>query len=144
MCWAASVATTVRYRNYSKYPKLTAKQVSNKMNIGYNKGGTLSDMKNALSKYGITSYKTSNTQISFSKAQTNILNQYPFIIGATSNFGGHAVTGVGYTTYGGINQITFYNSGTNKCATVEYRTSGTKFSYANHTFKWVETVSKYY
>ena len=28
--------------------------------------------------------------------------------------------------------------------TVEYRSSGTRFSYANTTFKWAETVSKYY
>lgn len=144
LCWAASVATTVRYRNFSKYSKLTAKQVADKMQIGYNDGGSLSDMRKALTKYGVTGYNISNKQISFAKAKANILNQYPFIIGAISNKGGHAVTGIGYTTYGGINQVTFYNSGTNKCATVEYKTSGTKFSYANTTFKWIGTVSKYY
>ena len=138
------VATTVRYRNYSKYPNLTAKQVANKMKIGYNDGGDENDIKNALSKYGVTNYTFENKQISFSKVKTNILNQYPFIIGAISIKGGHSVTGVGYTTYGGINQVTFYNSGTNKFATVEYKSSRTKFSYINTTFLWYSTVSRYY
>lgn len=144
LCWASSVATTVRYRNFSKYSKLTAKQVADKMRIGYNEGGTIYDMRNALTKYGVKGYKANKKQISFAKAQTNILNQYPFIIFATSNIGAHAVTCVGYTTYGAINQVTFYNSGTDKFATVEYRSSGTRFSYANTTFRWIYTVSKYY
>lgn len=144
LCWAACVATTVRYRNYSKYPKLTAKQVANKMEIGYNDGGDENDIKKALDKYGVKNYTFKNKQISFSKVKTNILNQYPFIIGAISPKGGHSVTGVGYTTYDGINQVTFYNSGTNKFATVEYKSSGTKFSYVNTTFLWYSSVSKYY
>ena len=73
LCWASCVATTVRYRNYSKYPNLTAKQVANKMKIGYNDGGDENDIKNALSKYGVTNYTFENKQISFSKVKTNIL-----------------------------------------------------------------------
>lgn len=141
LCWAASVATTIRYLNYSKYSSLTAKQVADKMGIGYDDGGSVNDIKNALKKYGQT-YLTSSAQLSFGKVQTNILAQYPIIM-VCYNSGktvGHAVTCVGYTTYGGIKQVTFWNSGNNNVTTVEYKTGGTKFSYAGYNFIWSSSV----
>lgn len=141
LCWAASVATTVRYLNYSKYASLTAKQVANKMGIGYNDGGSISDIKNALKKYGQT-YLTSSSQLTFGKVQTNIVAQYPVIMVCydSGNTVGHAVTCIGYTTYGGIKQVTFWNSGNKKVTTVEYKTLGTKFSYAGYSFIWKKSV----
>lgn len=143
LCWAASVATTAKYRNLKKYPMLTAKQVANKMKISYNRGGTLTDMRNALSKYSVNNYSTSNKQLSFGKLQYNILSQYPVIMGCSSAVGGHAVTAIGYSTFGGVNLVTFYNSGTNRCSSVVYNSKGTKFSYAGYTFVWKTNVSRY-
>ncbi len=147
-CWAASVATTARYLNYSKYKKLTARQVCRKMNIGYDDGGTIWEMRKALKKYDITYKWPTYSQISFSTVQKNILAQKPIVMSASSKklvrggtkTIGHAVTIIGYTTYGGINQITFYNSGTDKCTSVEYKNSGTTFSYGYFTFKWRATL----
>lgn len=52
---------------------------------------------------------------------------------------GHATTIIGFSTYGGINQITFYNPGTDKVTSVEYLNSGTKYIYNSYVFKWVDT-----
>lgn len=139
-CWAASVATTLRYLNFSKYKSLTARNVSDKMGKPYNKGGTITDMYNALKKYNITYKKPEYSQTSFAMVTKNILAQKPILIGAIVGKSGHAVTIIGYTTYGGINQITFYNSGTNTCTSVEYKKSGTTFSYNNKQFKWKYTL----
>ncbi|MGN0508135.1 MAG: hypothetical protein ACI4GX_02775, partial [Ruminococcus sp.] len=49
---------------------------------------------------------------------------------------GHAVTIIGYSTYGGVNLITIYNSATNACETVEYKSSGTYFSFNNKNHLW--------
>ncbi len=147
-CWAASVATTVRYLKYSKYKSLTARQVCDKMKISYYAGGSIYEMHKALKKYGIT-YKTPDPfQISFTTLRNNILAQKPVILGGIAKdpykYGfspkGHAVTIIGYTTYGGINQVTFYNPGTDKCTSVEYKKSGTTFSSSNFKFKWEQTI----
>lgn len=139
LCWAASVATTVRYLNYSKYSSLTAKQVADKMGIGYNDGGTDLEIKNALKKYGQT-YKNKTGQLTFLELQNNIAHEYPLIMVCRSSSDGHAVTCVGYTTYGGIKQVTFWNSGNDQMTTVEYQTGGTKFAYAGTTFVWKNSI----
>ena len=78
--------------------------------------------------------------------QKNILGQRPILMGSKvrirngKKYVGHAVTIIGYTTYGGINQITFYNPGSDSCTSVEYKNSGTTYSYANYKLKWVETI----
>lgn len=139
LCWAASVATTVRYLNYSKYSSLTAKQVANKMGIGYNDGATDLEIKEALKKYGQT-YKCKTGQLTFLELQNNIVKEYPLIMTCISGTDGHAVTCVGYTTYGGIKQVTFWNSGNKQMTTVEYQTGGTKFAYAGKSFVWKNSV----
>lgn len=145
-CWAASVATTLRYLNYSKYSKLTARNVCDKIGVGYNKGGNLVTRQKALIAYGVTYYNHFLTYpMEFGLIQKNILNQRPILascVGLKSG-SGHAVTGIGYTTYGGIKQVVFYNSGNNKCVTSEYKTKGLTFTYNNETFRWRSSLSCY-
>lgn len=141
LCWAASVATVVRYRNYSNYSTLTAKQVADKVGIGYNTGANPDQTKNALEKYSISYTNASAGQISYAVYKTNIFSQYPVLIFAYPSSGmGHTVTGIGYTTYGGINQITFYNPATNTTSSVEYKTGGTTFTHNNTKHTWKYTV----
>ena len=145
-CWAASVATTLRYLNYSKFSKLTARNVCDKIGVGYNEGGNLVTRQKALIAYGITYYNHFlSYPMEFDLIQKNILNQSPILascVGLKSG-NGHAVTGIGYTTYGGIKQVVFYNSGNNKCVTSEYKTTGLTFSYNNESFRWRSSLSCY-
>ena len=62
------------------------------------------------------------------------------IMTCISGTDGHAVTCVGYTTYGGIKQVTFWNSGNKQMTTVEYQTGGAKFAYAGKSFVWKNSV----
>ena len=59
LCWAASVATIVNYRNGTAY---TAKNVADRMGIEYNTGGTLENASLALNLYGVAcfGYKVNN------------------------------------------------------------------------------------
>ena len=139
ICWAASVATTVRYIKDNS--KLTAKQVCDKINHKYN-GGSMQDRQDALAAYGIYYNYLIEEQMSFAKVQTNIRNEKPILISARtpSQTYGHAMTIIGYSTYGGVKLITMYNSGSDSIQTVEYLTSGTKFSYNNDVYVWKRSL----
>lgn len=51
LCWAATVASMVRFEKPTHYGNLTAKQVADYMGIGYDAGGTNTQARNALSHY---------------------------------------------------------------------------------------------
>lgn len=145
-CWAASVATTLRYLNYNKYKTLTARKVCDKIKVGYNAGGNLVTRQKALLAYGVSYYNHFiSYPMEFGLIQKNILKQRPILVSCvgTRSGGGHAVTVIGYTTYGGINQVVFHNSGDNKCVTSEYKKAGLTFSYNNEIFKWRSSLSCY-
>ncbi len=140
-CWAASVATILRYLNYSKYKSLTARQVADKMKIKYDKGGSNYDQQKALKKYGVTYGKIDDCQVSFETVQKNILAQRPVIASAYGHRYGHTFTIIGYTTYGGINQITYYDTAANACTSVEYiKKPRTKFRFKNDIVRWFTTL----
>ncbi|MCI8338463.1 MAG: hypothetical protein HFH62_07260 [Lachnospiraceae bacterium] len=139
-CWAASVATTLRYLNYPKYKSLTARQVADKMKIKYSKGGTNLDQQRALKKYGAT-YKIDHCQVSFETVQKNILAQKPVLISAYGRSYGHSLVIIGYTTYGGVKQITYYDPALNKCASVEYiKKPRTVFRFKDDIIRWFDTL----
>lgn len=137
ICWAASVATTVRYLKYDKYKNLTATQVCDAIGVSYT-ANNIDAQQKALKKYGINyNQKITEKQIGFAVVQRNILSQNTVLIHAFPSSGdGHAVTIIGYSTYGGVNLITIYNSATNACETVEYKSSGTYFSFNNKNHLW--------
>lgn len=146
-CWAASVATTLRYLNYSKFKKLTARNVCDKVGIGYNEGGSIYDEQKALIEYGITDYNIFRFYpIEFKMIQKNILNQKPVLVGCNnlkSITSGHVVPIIGYSKYSNIKQVVFYNPVNMKCITSEYKTDGLIFSYGFKKFKWRESLSRY-
>lgn len=141
ICWAASAATTIRYLKYDQYKTLTAKQVCDALGVSYT-ANTIDTQQLALKKYGINyNQKKTNGQVSFAVVQRNILSQNTLLIHAFPSSGdGHAVTIIGYSTYGGVNLITIYNSATNACETVEYKTGGTRFSFNNASHLWKYTL----
>ena len=77
LCWAASVATICNYLNGSN---ITAKNVADKMNIGYDEGAGLYDAQRAMSAYGVI-YNNFNYStvypMSWSALKTDIGDKYP-------------------------------------------------------------------
>ena len=149
LCWAASVATICNYLNGTN---VTAKNVADKMGIGYNTGGGLYEAQVALSKYGVTynNYNDSlnaQNRMSWSELKTNINNKYPVYVESHVNGNisddGHAVTAYGYSVAAGSNYVIMWNSGSETSVTAEFKESGTTFAYNNKRYTWTYTLSKY-
>lgn len=142
LCWAASVATICNYLNGTN---VTAKNVADKMGIGYNEGGGLYDAQLALSKYGVQYNNVLDAQnrMSWSNLKTNIDNKYPVYVSAKTSESGHAVTAYGYLVAAGTNYVVLWNSGTQKSITATFKSSGTTFTYNNDTYTWKYSISKY-
>lgn len=96
MCWAATVASIVRFEGKSS--TLTAQQVCNRMGIGYNAGGTLENARAALASYLSSPYVPTivNSTLSYSNIMTVIDNVDPAYMSCKNGDSGHAVALVGY------------------------------------------------
>lgn len=134
LCWAAVVATIVRYNN--GVDNVHAYTVADKMGIGYDTEAGIETMVSALSEYNIT-YQYDLDRISFSKLQSIIANLRPIVLGGvTSFYAGHAVTIIGYSTNTGTNTFTFWNSGTRSSQICTYGNGKPSFSYNGYTYYW--------
>ncbi len=92
LCWACTVGTIA---NYKTGRNLTGKNVADMMGIGYNDGGTIYDMQNALSRYGL-SYSVRTSKPTFAQVKSNIDTDKPFGMCLTASNARHAITGYGY------------------------------------------------
>lgn len=142
LCWAANVATICNYRLGTN---ITAKNVADRMGIGYNKGADIMDAQIALTSYGVSynNLNMSTSRMSWTSLKTNINNKYPVYVSAKTPTSGHAVTAYGYSVSAGTNYVILWNSGTGNSITATYKTSGTTFSYNNSTYTWTFSLSKY-
>lgn len=140
-CWAASVATTVRYITGNR--TLTATAVCDKMGIDYMTGGSISEKQTALRLYGIDYTKLVYKQLSFDDVKVNITQQSPILISAFGNAtgGGHSLTITGYTTYGAVKQIQVWNSATEEYQTTVYNESGSGFPMNGQSYIWKYSLS---
>jgi len=137
ICWAASVATIVNYRKGTNY---SARDVCDKEGTGYI-GADISTKKKALKDYGIT-YKQTNAQVGWSSILSNIDAKYPIAMSAfDSSSNGHSTVLYGYTVTSNGSYITVFNPGTNNTVTLQYKSTGTTFSYNNRTWTWTKSLS---
>lgn len=137
LCWAATTATIVNYRSGKK--QLEAYNVADYMGIGYDQGGTLNDIKNAIGHYGF-SYTAVQQQISLNNVISMIDAKKPIAMCAYASAGGHAVTIVGYSNATNNQTVTIWNSGNHQMQTCTYQSSGTSFTYGGYKFTWYGTV----
>ena len=143
LCWAATVATIANYRNGVA---VTAKQVADSMGIAYSSGGSCSAAQQALRNYGISyaSFRDNvGNKMTWGFLKKNINNKYPVYVHAVTTKTAHAVTAYGYSIAGGSKYVVFWNSGNKTSTTVEFKNTGTTFSYGNKTYTWAKSVSKF-
>lgn len=145
LCWAASVATIVNYRIGST---LDAQTVADEENVSYNAPGTLENVVNSLHRFTLTKYTSAKYQITWSQIQKNIIdNQRPIYVSAKSSVGGHGVVCFGCKELNSIRYLNIWNPGDNdgkgKASIIRYSASGTSFTFANYTWVWTYTVSRY-
>lgn len=147
LCWAAAVATICNYLNGTN---ITAKNVADEMNVGYDDGALPEMAQEALSRYMV---RYNNINLYASEVMTwesykiNVNNKYPIYVRALASGGDHAVVAYGYMIAAGVRYITIWNSGVNggtgSSTTLMFRDYGTTFTYNNKTYTWAHSVSKY-
>lgn len=143
MCWASTVATIVNYLNSAV---VTGYEVCNRMGKGYNDGGTIYDMQDALSKYNIKYSKIRNSMLTWKELVSNIDNKKPIAIGASTSNGAswHATTVYGYSgTSTSTYAVTMWNSNTAKGDGERqvFNYSGGCYSMGGYTYYWQTTLS---
>lgn len=145
-CWAASIATILNYLNGTS---ITAANVCDRMNIGYDTGASISTAMNAMASYTTPSYTNLiYSQASFSNVKTNIGAKKPMYLSTvktSDSNSGHAVVLYGYQTISVSDYVVLWNPGLNSGAggtqIVYYSSTGTTFAYNNSTYKWRYTLS---
>lgn len=140
MCWAASVASIVRYRNGNT--TLSASNVCDLLGLSYDNGGFYNNVLDALNYYGVTGYEAHSIQLTFSQIGTQILAKYPVYMDTyAQDFSGkHTVTLTGYSTFGGMNLIYFWDSKEQRTNSVFYSSSGSTYTSGGTTYVWLETI----
>lgn len=126
--------------------KITAKNVADKMNIGYNEGAGLYDAQMAMNAYGVIynnfNYSTAY-RMSWSALKTNISDKYPVYVSAKSSDSGHVA--YGFTVAAGTPYVAMWNPGVNggkgNSISAEF-SERTAFVYSNKTYVWTYSVSK--
>lgn len=143
MCWAAAAATIINYENLSA---VTAYDVCNTMNINYDDGGDMTDIKNALKKYEVTEYtEIVNGAVSWQKLVQNINSKYLLAAGGyNEDIGeGHAVTIMGYDTNSNNNKYKIWNSANNSGYggyTMRTYNTGICCVVAGYSYQWNSTL----
>lgn len=144
MCWAATVASMVRFEGKSS--SLTAQQVCNKMDIGYNDGGTLNDAKSALETYLGSPYLPTIVQdtLSTSEIETVINNVDPAYMSCKNGSSGHAVALVGYNFSGTSKSVRIMDPAYECFKTCTRSFLKWTFPFGNTSYTWKYTVRLFY
>jgi hypothetical protein len=144
-CWAASMATILNYLNGTD---ITAANVCDAMNIGYNTGASIDVAMNAMALYSSSPYiYLLYDQTSFFEVEVNLDIKKPMYLSTVDtndSSKGHAVALTGYVS-DLWNSIVLWNPGLNNglggAQIVDYVISGTTFAYNNTVYRWRYTLS---
>lgn len=139
-CWAGAAASMGEF--YTGIVK-TARYVCDALKIGYNEGGTVNDIRDALSSIYGKSAESGAFILSLSDVVTLIDNDIPIGAGFSNSSHGHAAIICGYSCgsqgFVGIVRDSNYSS-----YKLVYETSGNVFKmdyYSSYgTMKWVNSV----
>ena len=112
MCWASTAATIINHENKTSK---TGFDICNQLGLGYNSGGSITDIKNALKKNGVYYNTIVKKVISWDEIKDIISSNHLAAIGGSSDSGkGHAATLCGYRTVEGKKQVRIWDSALNK------------------------------
>jgi hypothetical protein len=138
LCWAASVATIVRYMQGNPY--LMAYNVADMMGIDYDIGANIYQMSDALFRYGLN-FNVFNSQLNWNQVVSNINNKRPasMVLFTTINGerSGHAVTLIGYSS--DSMALVYWNSG-NHCIQISTHSFTTYIPYGGYSWLWENSL----
>lgn len=144
MCWAATVASIVRFEGKSS--TLTAQQVCNRIGIGYDDGGTLENARAALAIYLSSPYVPTvvNSTLSYSNIMTVINNVDPAYMSCKNGDSGHAVALVGYNFTTTKKEIRIMDPAYECFKTCTHSLFKWTFPFGSDTYTWKYTVRLLY
>lgn len=155
ICWAASCATIIRYKNTNYVSSgLNAFDVAYRLAEAYGEsdaiqGGDIYDEQYAMALYGVY-YTMLERKLSYQEVKNAINTGNPFLINSRSIYEndkgvmeahGHAVVIYGYYSNDQYNYYKLWNPATGTIQTMQY-TPGKELSFFfnNHNFYWNSTV----
>ena len=151
LCWAATVASMVRFEKPTLYPDLTAQDVADYMGIGYDDGGTNSESKQALEHYLSGSYVPTITGVlTQAQIQTVINNIDPAYLQCRRpdgflSYKYHAVAMFGYDFTSDYTRIQIMDPAYEcyKWCTMDSSENWT-FAFGSYTYTWIKTIRLLY
>lgn len=152
LCWAATVASIVRFEKPTLYGSLTAKDVADYMEIGYDEGGTNAESKEALEHYLGSPYAPTLKSDVLTQAQikTAIDNIDPAYMQCRRPNGFlrykyHAVAMIGYDFTSNYTRIEIMDPAyaCYKYCTMDSNDNWT-FAFGAYTYTWIKTIRLLY
>lgn len=141
MCWAAVVASIVRYVKGNT--SLTASDVCNKIGISMDSGADATTAQSALNTYSVYMSFLS-AQCPWETIVSDISNKKPIFMGSVclSSNVAHATTIIGYTKSSSSKTVTFWNSSNRQVTTSTYTVGPvfTNYTYLGYSFRWFESL----
>lgn len=148
LCWAATVASIVRFEKPSTYGSLTAQNVADYMNIGYDDGGTNSEAKEALAHYLGSSYSPTvkSSVLTQSAIKTLIDGTDPAYMQCRRpngflSYKYHAVALIGYDFTSSSTQIEIMDPAYECYKDCTYSDGDWTFAFGSYTYTWIKTVT---
>lgn len=152
LCWAATVASMCRFEKPSSCGSLTAKNVADYMQIGYNDGGTNSNAKKALKHYLGSPYSPTITGILSNDAIKTVINNVDPAYTQNKrktgfwpwNYDYHAVALTGYSFTSNSSTIQIMDPAYEQFKTATKNNGTWSFAFGDTTFSWTKTVRLLY
>jgi len=147
ICWAASIASMVRFEKPSIYGTITAKDVCDAIGHSYS-GATWTDVMNAMNYYFTSPYLPTqlNYVLSSASIRTVINNNDPALMGniLVGGSGAHHTALCGYISGYSSFSIRLMDPAYECFKVSTQSSSGFTFPFGNDTYKWDKTVRLYY
>lgn len=147
LCWAATVASIVRFEKPYTYGTLTAQNVADYMEIGYDDGGTNSDAKEALAHYLGSSYSPTvkNSVLSQADIKSLLDGNDPAYLQCRRpdgflSYKYHAVAMYGYNFTSTSTQIEIMDPAYECYKDCTYSSGDWTFAFGSYTYTWIKTV----
>ena len=148
LCWAATVASIVRFEKPSTYGSLTAQNVADYMEIGYDDGGTNSESKEALAHYLGSSYSpvVKSSVLTQSAIKTLIDGTDPAYMQCRRpngflSYKYHAVALIGYNFTSSSTQIEIMDPAYECYKDCTYSDGDWTFAFGSYTYTWIKTIT---
>lgn len=148
LCWAATVASIVRFEKPYTYGSLTAQDVADYMHIGYDDGASNNEAKNALAHYLGSSYSPTvkSSVLTQSAIKTIIDGTDPAYMQCRRPNGFlsymyHSVALIGYDFTSSSTQIEIMDPAYECYKDCTYSNGDWTFAFGTYTYTWIKTIT---